>query len=138
MEFPGLELGERCDVVDDKEDDDNDGDDDDDEETTGRSASSRDKSEDSTGRGRRRLRIRGRISGARERLVYGQLQEAQVECQEGLVCAEVEGEDRRECQPENDNGDIHSTVRNLFLIALSLSRDMCDSSRGVPISQLFP
>ena len=49
-------------------------------------------------------RVRSRIQGVRERLAYGQLEVADVPCQDGLVCLEVE-EDRRECRPVNLNGN---------------------------------
>ena len=39
----------------------------------------------------------------RERKAYGELDEAELECQEGLVCMDVR-RGRKECQPENENG----------------------------------
>ncbi len=59
---------------------------------------------DSTGRKRRKNRVRKNIRGARERRAYGLLETAEVECQEGLVCREVEEGSRSECQPENQEG----------------------------------
>ena len=53
--------------------------------------------------------MRRRIRGARERQLYGRLEIAEVECQEGLVCVEV-SEDRMECQQENQDGNNHAAV----------------------------
>lgn len=46
---------------------------------------------------------RRRVGGARDRRVYGDLSEATVGCQEGLVCTPVDV-GRSECRPENTNG----------------------------------
>ncbi len=85
----GPGVGERCDGGSNEEQEG--------EDTRSNSAS------DSTGTKRRKSRVRGTIRGARERLAYGRLEQAEVECQDNLVCVEV-GEDRKECQPENENG----------------------------------
>ena len=60
-------------------------------------------SEDSTGTKRRKSRVRSSIRGAKERLAYGRLEQAEVQCLDNLVCVEVE-EGRKECQEENPNG----------------------------------
>ena len=92
----GPGLGERCDGGSDEEEEA--------EDSTGMSESSESSdSEDSTGKKRKKDRVRKVIRGARERQAYGELDEAELQCQDDLVCVEVE-EDRRECQPENPNG----------------------------------
>ena len=48
------------------------------------------------------------MGGARDRRLYGDLGEATVDCQEGLVCTPVEF-GRSECRPENAQSK-HSTL----------------------------
>lgn len=60
-------------------------------------------SEDSTRRSTRKNQVRGSVRGARERKAYGELEPAEVQCQDDLVCMQV-GVDRKECQPENEEG----------------------------------
>lgn len=103
----GPGIGERCD-----------GDSDEDEEEEEESSSSRSVSEDTTKRRRRKSQVRRRIGGARERELYGRLETADVECQDGLVCVEV-AEDRMECQQENQDGNNQAEHSCLLLSLLS-------------------
>ena len=51
-----------------------------------------------------------RVGGANDRHLYGDLGDATVTCQEGLVCTPVDAE-RSECQPANVNGmAVHRMV----------------------------
>ncbi len=83
----GLGEGDRCDGGSDDDDDD------DDEEDSREASRSKSKSR----------RGRGNVKGASERRAYGDLKEAKLECQEGLVCMDV-GSGRETCQPENEDG----------------------------------
>ena len=83
--------GERCDGK--RDDDDNDEED----------SSSEDSSDDSTGGKRKKVKARGRIRGAKDRRIFGELSEATAPCAEGLVCTRV-ALGRRECRPENEGG----------------------------------
>ena len=89
---PALINGERCDGE--RDDDDDDEDD---------SSSSEDSSDDSTGRKRKKDKARGRIRGARDRRIFGELSETTPPCANGLVCTRV-ALGRRECRPENEGG----------------------------------
>ena len=53
---------------------------------------------------------RRRVGGARDRYIYGELNDAAVGCQEGLVCVRVDG-GKSECQPENTNGTSLSLAK---------------------------
>ena len=58
----------------------------------------------STGRRGRRVSKR-KIRGAMKRLAYGDIEEADIECQDGNVCLEVT-ENTMECQPEDENSKV--------------------------------
>ena len=53
---------------------------------------------------------RRRVSGARDRFVFGDLNVASVGCQDGLPCVPV-GAGRSECRPENPNGTSKCILR---------------------------
>ena len=74
-----------------------------------------------TSPGRRiKLRIgRFKIREVRERLAFGYLEEADVECQKGTTCVKVPKEDRMECQPEDPNSKI-VTVINIYMLTCQL------------------
>ena len=58
-----------------------------------------------------RSTARRRVGGARDRRLYGDLGEATVNCQDGLVCTPFEF-GRSECRPEN----AQSKYSTLFLL----------------------
>ena len=52
---------------------------------------------------------RRRVGGARDRRLFGDLGEATVGCQEGLVCTPVEI-GRSECRPENNESKCTTSL----------------------------
>lgn len=89
MHSPGPGVGETCGG------DSNGGD----ESERSSSESSR---EESTGRKRKKKVARRKIRGANERVTFGDIEEADVSCQDGTVCIEV-AENRLECRQEDMN-----------------------------------
>ena len=83
-----------------------------------------------------RASARRRVGGARDRYIFGTLNDAVVGCQEGLTCVQVDF-GRRECRP--DNSTENPEGKYTFRLASSLGHSQLFNEKADEITfRLYP